>query len=108
MATKKQDPNSAAVPQRAVDKLRTAREQKKRWEEAERDAKREIMDALGGKGVGTVRGETVVTVTTTKQSRIDVTALRNELPDVAATYTVLTPVETLRIVQVKTTDDEEG
>ena len=108
MATKsKADPNSAPVPQRAVDKLRTARAQKKRWEEAEADAKREIMDALNGKTVGTVRGETVVTVTVTKTSRIDVTALRKAEPDIAALYTVQSPSERLNIVQARSEEDDD-
>lgn len=98
--------DSAPVPQRAVDKLRAARAQVKRWQTAEADAKREIMDALKGKGTGTVRGTTVVTVSTSKTSRIDVKALREKEPEIAALYTNTSPTTTLRLVETEAEGDD--
>jgi hypothetical protein len=99
--------NSAPVKQADVDKLRTARAQIKKWQEIEAAAKGAIRDALGGKGVGTVRGEAVVTNTVTKQSRLNVPKLRAGEPEIAALYTEASTVETLRLVDKAVDDDGE-
>jgi hypothetical protein len=100
MATRKRetDPSAAQVPADAVSKLRVAREQGKAWAEAEKAAKAEILEALGDKTVGKVGDATAVIVKTVKQSRIDVTALRKDEPEIAALFTVATPVTRVELV----------
>lgn len=96
--TSKQEPNTAPVPIKAVERYRAAKAAIKQWEEVAAKARGEIEAALGENETGTYKGKPVVLYKHGKRTALDQKLLAELYPDVKAECMATTATRTMTLV----------